>query len=210
MKRILPTALLISLGFVTLLGFFIQNAILLAIRLALTEWAVILAGLALLLGMLNLLIVHLRKMQSATRGWPYSVLVVLSAIAVLALGLLEGPQAITQETSAIQVVFTGILSATQAALAGLVVFSLVYAAVRMFDRQPGLTTTSFLLVVVIVLLGWLPISLIQGSPLPGLRNWLLAVPATAGARGILLGVALGTVTLGLRVLVGAEWPYRES
>jgi hypothetical protein len=29
----------------------------------------------------------------------------------------------------------------------------------------------------------------------------------AGARGILLGVALGTVATGLRILIGADRPY---
>ena len=67
----------------------------------------------------------------------------------------------------------------------------------------------FLVVVLVVLLGWLPLSLVQKGVLPGLRNWLLQVPTTAGARGILIGVALGTLVVGLRVLVGAEWPSRE-
>jgi hypothetical protein len=31
----------------------------------------------------------------------------------------------------------------------------------------------------------------------------------AGARGILLGVALGTVATGLRVLLGIDRPYSE-
>ena len=67
----------------------------------------------------------------------------------------------------------------------------------------------FLAVILIVLLGWLPFAPVQNSPLPGLRDWLLRVPTTAGARGILLGVALGTVMVGLRTLLGTEWPRRE-
>jgi hypothetical protein len=50
---------------------------------------------------------------------------------------------------------------------------------------------------------------VQTSPLPSLRDWLLAVPTTAGARGILLGTTLGTLMVGLRVLVGVEWPPRK-
>jgi hypothetical protein len=35
----------------------------------------------------------------------------------------------------------------------------------------------------------------------------MAVPVTAGARGILLGIALGATAAGLRILFGIEHPY---
>ncbi len=42
-----------------------------------------------------------------------------------------------------------------------------------------------------------------------LLNWLPVVNLLpeAGARGILLGVALGSVTTGLRILMGVDRPY---
>jgi hypothetical protein len=43
--------------------------------------------------------------------------------------------------------------------------------------------------------------------LPVIKDWVLDVPALAGARGILLGVALGTAATGLRVLLGLDRPY---
>ena len=209
MRYRLPTAIAIGVGLVSLMAFFFDNAFLNVVRLALTDWVVILAGLALLVGVLHLLLVHLRKIQAQTRGWPYSFFVVASALFVLVLGLVEGPQAVFEPTSLTQVVFNGVLVATQASLAGLVVFFLVYAATRMLSTRLGPPSIGFLVVVLIVLLGWLPLAPVQSSGLTGLRDWLLRVPTTAGARGILLGVALGTVMVGLRVLVGAEWPYRE-
>jgi hypothetical protein len=41
------------------------------------------------------------------------------------------------------------------------------------------------------------------------KEWILGVPSMASARGILLGVALGTVATGLRVLLGIDRPYSE-
>lgn len=210
MRRVLPAAIAIAVGLVTLASFFFDYGMLQIVRLALTDWVIILSGLALLLGLLHLILVHLRKIQELTPGWPYSFVVVASAIFVLVLGLLEGPEAAFEPNSLTHVIFSGVLVATQATLAGLMVFFLIYAATHMLDKRPTLPAAGFLLVVLIVLLGWLPLSLIQGSPLPGLRDWLLAVPTTAGARGILIGVALGTVMVGLRVLVGAQWPPRRS
>jgi hypothetical protein len=40
-----------------------------------------------------------------------------------------------------------------------------------------------------------------------LRPWLQHVLALGGARGLLIGIGLGTLTTGLRVLVGADRPY---
>jgi hypothetical protein len=40
-----------------------------------------------------------------------------------------------------------------------------------------------------------------------LRPWVTEVLALGGARGILIGVTLGTLTTGLRVIFGADRPY---
>jgi hypothetical protein len=41
------------------------------------------------------------------------------------------------------------------------------------------------------------------------RQVIDAIFVTAGMRGLLIGVALGTIMLSLRVLVGLERPYNE-
>jgi hypothetical protein len=41
----------------------------------------------------------------------------------------------------------------------------------------------------------------------GLRSLLVQIPAVAGARGVLLGVALGAIATGLRILMGVDRPY---
>ena len=207
MKYIIPAAITLGVGIIVLLSLFFEDDNLTVARLALVNWVVIIAGLALLVGFLHLMLVHLRKVAAKTAGWPYGVLTVISALAVLVLGLLEGPQAVFEATSVTQLLFRGVLVASQASLAGLMVFFLLYAAVRLLRTRSQPSSVLFLVVVIVVLLGWVP--LVQNTPLPGLRNWLFEVPVVAGARGILLGVALGTVMVGLRVLTGAERPYKD-
>ena len=61
------------------------------------------------------------------------------------------------------------------------------------------------LVFLVLLSGYLPLS----SDVPVLNSalgFLNRLPL-AGARGILLGVALGSLTTGLRILLGADRPY---
>jgi hypothetical protein len=39
--------------------------------------------------------------------------------------------------------------------------------------------------------------------------WLSQVPAVAGARGLMLGIALGIIATGLRVLLAMDRPYGD-
>jgi hypothetical protein len=85
---------------------------------------------------------------------------------------------------------------------------LVFAAARLLTRRPKWYTVLFLVIVLIVLLGSVPLFFLgEIAPLIALRDWLTHVPAVAGARGLLLGVALGTVATGLRILMGVDRPY---
>jgi hypothetical protein len=95
----------------------------------------------------------------------------------------------------------------ESALAGLVVFALVYGAYRMMRRRVTWGGILFTVALLIVLLGALPVP--QVAVLTELREWMLAVPVSAGARGILLGIALATVVTGVRVLIGQDRSYRE-
>jgi hypothetical protein len=42
-----------------------------------------------------------------------------------------------------------------------------------------------------------------------IRDWVLSVPVSAGTSGILIGVALGTVVVGLRLLLGQDRSFRD-
>jgi uncharacterized membrane protein len=67
----------------------------------------------------------------------------------------------------------------------------------------------FVLFAVIVLLGQVPVSIYLWPEFPVIKDWILNVPTLAGVRGILLGVALGVIATGLRVLTGADRPYTD-
>ena len=64
-----------------------------------------------------------------------------------------------------------------------------------------------LIVVLLVLLGQSALGLVPA--LPKLKDWILEVPTMAGVRGILLGVALGALLTGVRLLLGLERPYSD-
>lgn len=211
MKRIIPAAIAMGVGLIILASYLSNSNILLALRLVFTDWAVILAGLAVVAGGLNLLLVLARRVDQMAPDWPYSLLTALAAIVTFATGLMEGIKnggaTLYQSTSFSNVLFEGVIVTSQAALASLVMFALVAAAVQMARSKPNNWTLAFLGVVIISLVGWLPFGAL--GMLNQLREWLISVPASAGARGILIGVVLGTLGIGLRVLTGLERPYRD-
>jgi hypothetical protein len=150
-------------------------------------------------------------MQTGARGSIYSLLTVTAAVGTFVVGALEslrtGGPTLYQAGSLTNLLFTGVVIASQAALASLVMFFLMVAAVRMLRTKPNRWSILFLAAAVVTLVGWLPLAFL--GPLNGAREWLLNVPVAGGARGILIGVALGTLMVGLRVLVGVERPYKD-
>jgi hypothetical protein len=198
-KRSVATAIAISVGLFVLLDFFVHSAFIGTLKFVFVRWAIIVAGFAMVLGFFNVLIVHLNKILRFKQGWFYSIFLILTMMIVLTLGLFEGPQG-----SLTSRIFQYVLFPLQATIFSLLAFFVASAAYRAFRLQ---SWESALLVItgVIVLLGQVPL----WETLTNLKEWILGVPSMAGARGILLGVALGTVATGLRVLLGIDRPYCE-
>ncbi|NIO69420.1 MAG: hypothetical protein GTN71_10385 [Anaerolineae bacterium] len=198
-KRSVATAIAIGVGLFVLLDFFVQNAFIGTLKFVFVRWAIIVAAFAMVLGFFNVLIVHLNKILRFKQGWFYSIFLVLTMMIVLILGLIEGPQG-----SLTSRIFQYVLFPLQATIFSLLAFFVASAAYRAFRLR---SWESALLVItgVIVLLGQVPL----WGALTSFKEWILGVPSMAGARGILLGVALGTVATGLRVLLGIDRPYSE-
>ena len=209
---VISAAIAIGVGFVVLLGYFIDVPLLRDLRWLFVGWASTLAAVAVWIGVLNLLSVHWKKFNSQSPGWVYSVFLILSLLVVIAIGFVAPLLGWGNGSSnAANVwVFRYVQSAGGAALSGLLVFFLVFAGYRLMRRPPSLTAVVFLIVAVISLIGMSPLP--TGVPDLGLRDvwlWLAQVPAVAGARGVLLGVGLGIVATGLRILLALDRPYGE-
>jgi hypothetical protein len=104
-------------------------------------------------------------------------------------------------------IFNYIQVPIESSLMALLAVILPYAAARMLNRRINLFSLIFVAAVLIGLVGAASVSGFELPLFGELRNWVTQVPAVAGARGILLGVALGTVATGLRILMGADRPY---
>ncbi|NJC97504.1 MAG: hypothetical protein C3F07_21390 [Anaerolineales bacterium] len=198
--RIFTAVFAIASGLIVLLGYFFPNQ-LEPLRLFLVDWAVIIAGMAVLVGVANLAFVQMEKIRTRQKNGSYSALLVLSLIVTFGLGLVFGPQHQIMRLAMDAVIFP-----VEASLMAILAVTLIYASIRLFRRRADAMTVLFLIVAVLFLLAIMPTPF---GPIPG--DWIVlefaGMFSRGGARGLLIGVALGTLLTGLRVLFGIDRPY---
>lgn len=207
---VLVTALTIAIALITLFGLlggdnlgFISDVItgsgVASLSALLIQLAGMVAAVAVFVGVINLLSVHIQRVRRPGQAL-YSAVLVLSFIIVFGFSLLPFADEKRVALDSVQL-------ALETAFSGLVLFSLVYGGVTITSRRPSWSSLLFVLTVIIVLIGALPITELQ--PVTRLSEWLNAVPVDAGGRALLLGIALATVVAGVRVLIGQGRATRD-
>jgi hypothetical protein len=204
----LASALTILIGVVTVVGLLISEDLGLSagfvdlmrdITSVFLRLITITIALTILIGVANLLYVHFRKITGRKKGAPYSIVLIASFLLAVGLYIVDPDESMTLlETVQISV---------ESALAGLLFFALVYGAYRMMRERVTGMGILFISVLLIVLVGALPFNGVE--IVSDIRDWVLEIPVSAGARGILVGIALATVVTGVRVLIGVDRSYRE-
>jgi len=200
---LVSTAVAISTGLVVLLGYFLTLPFLINLRLLLLQWAVSLAAVALLFGVINLLSVHFTKIRAGDINAVYSLVLVAALLGTLGLGVILGPN-----HEFVRWIFNTVQVPVEASLLAILAISLAYASARLLHRRLQMFSVIFVGTALLIFLGtgsfpWGELPFISDV----IRPWLAQVPAAAGARGILLGVSLGIIATGLRILTGADRPY---
>ena len=213
MRSPVATAFAIAFGLIVLLGYFIPSGTtnpaltaLLSIRSLFIDWGVILAAFATLVAILGLVSTHWRKLRALRNPDHYSFFTLLFFVLTLVFGIVVffgfwGTPADFQK------VVTYFQAPVEASLMAVLAVTLTFAAVRLFQRRHGLLPVVFIISVLAFLL-------LNSGLLAGTQNGLVGVVLgtlqflpVAGGRGILLGIALGSLMAGLRILFGADRPY---
>ena len=205
MKRIslvINTAIAMGFGIVVLLGYFLTNVpVLILIRRTLLEWSVLLAGIAVIIGVGNLFAVHFQKISQRKPGTLYSlILLVFFIITFILVIAADAKDSVVTELQ--NIFLNGMMVPAEISLMALLAVTLLYSGVRMLRWRIDLKTILFLTTAVLILISTGPFT----SQIPWIGQ-VLQVLSTGGARGLLIGVALGTLITGLRILLGADRPY---
>lgn len=202
-RQLVPVAVAIAVGLLVLLGEFITNDTYADFVSVLLAWGAIIAVFALLLGLANVLLYHTRRIVARDAQMPFSILILASAVVVFLLVLPSGG---TGEAS--QWIMRYLYQPLEASFLALLVFFIgtaIYRALRVKTWEMAL----FAISAIVVLIGSVPFMQVVSPFIPAAREWVVNVPALAGVRGILLGIALGIIATGLRLLTGIDRPYSE-
>lgn len=192
-------------GFIVLLGYFFpRNWVLNTTRNLLLDWAITLFGIVLIVGIVNLLSLHWKKLTAAGEGHDFYSLVTLVAFAgTVALGLYYSPS-----DPRFQNIVLNLLRPLETSLLAVLLFGLVAAGFSFMHRfmNPLSLTFGISVVVYLLLYTGLVSHFFQHPLVDKLITFLQWLPA-AGARGLIIGVAVATVVTGLRMLLGQDQPY---
>lgn len=205
MKSPISAAIAIVIGLVVLAGYFLKIPALVSARTLLLSWAVIIAAIATWIGVINLFSVHVKKISTHKPDAPYSIVFILAFFLTLGLGI--AGMILPQPQSQLSQVVTAVQVPVEASLFAILTVTLVLASIRLLNRRHDPMSILFLVAIVVFLIlssGLLP--LVNIPALTQISAALNRLPL-AGARGILLGVALGSLTTGLRIIIGADRPY---
>ncbi len=210
MRRLLAaltTAIAIGFGLFALVGLLSDDAFLTGPTQFFLQLVSITVAVTVIIGIYNLLAVHGGRVRRRGPGWGYSLVLVISTLLIILLTVLERAGVLTGDPAVTTILLEQVQVAIESSLAGLLLFALVYGAYRTLRKRVSGWGLLFVLALLVVLAGALPLANL--APIAYFRDWLMSVPVSAGARGILLGIALATVVTGIRVLIGQDRSYRE-
>lgn len=213
-KRLITVLIAGVCGLIVLLDFIGGGAAFDLAAALLVEWAAVITALALLLGVLNVAGSHLARVRQRSADWRYSLVLLLGMLLVIVAGIffpLPGrgglmlPGTLAEEP--IRAVFRTVYEPLAASLLALLAFFSLSAALRAL-RRGSREATVIVVVAALVLLAQLPP--LAALPAVGASvQWLNDFVALAGARGLLLGAAIGAFVAGVRVLLGFDTPYLD-
>ncbi len=203
MKSIPVTILAILSGIVVLAGFFFPGTMLSVFRIYALELAIILAAFASLIAIANLIIVHWNKIFSEPRQSFYSAILLAGFLCIFFAGIIFTPANTFFSKFSATVIFT-----VESSLLALLCLSLAVACFKLFQKRKSGLAVVFGISTIIFLLTFSGFfsTAIQFSWLKPFLAIINSLPL-AGARGILLGISIGAIVTGLRVLIGADRPY---
>ncbi|MCP4632278.1 MAG: hypothetical protein GY855_05075 [candidate division Zixibacteria bacterium] len=221
MQRQIPLAITFIVGTVLILAVFVPHKPFGSLGEDFTRYFDILAVFAFILGGGNLIRVHGNKVYRKRTDWQYSIVTIVGFIVMLIAGIfkINNPMGIsgdlTQPGSLFQDFYSYIFTPLQATTFSLLAFFVASASYRAF-RAKNREATILLIASFIILLGrtpiggfltfWLPESL-EFFHIPNLAYWIMICPNLAGQRAIIIGIALGVISMSLRLILGVERSY---
>jgi hypothetical protein len=213
-KRLLAVLIAGVVGLIVLVDYAGAGGAVAPVAQLLVGWAAVITAVGLLLGILSVVGSHVQRVRRRSADWAYSLILILGMLAVIVAGIffpLPGSGGVVLPASLaeipIRTVFRVVYEPLASSLLALLAFFSLSAALRAL-RRGSAEATVIVVVAALVLVAQLPT--VAALPLVGTTlQWLNDYVALAGARGLLIGAAIGALVAGVRVLLGFDTPYLD-
>jgi hypothetical protein len=169
----------------------------------------IIAGWTVGLGVINLLMVHGKRLTRRPEGWGNSLAFLISMILMTVVGILANAHRNAINVNLNRLLFEGALQSLDSTMFSIIAFYIVSAAYRAF-RVRSTEATMLLITAVLVMLGQIAVGQLLTSQLPHnlhievIRDWMLTKANAAAVRAIGFGLGIGSLAVALRIWLGLE------
>ena len=214
-KKQIPLAIVMVTGLLMVASYYIPHKYSVDYVELMNKWENIVSAFAFLLGLVSLFYSHYGKIKRKADGWGYSLFVYIGFLAMVVPAMMtDGRQMVDGQVTSLGWSFRYIyhaLSSTMFAVLAFYIVSTAYRSFRIKSRQAFvLFVAAFVLILGKVplgqmiwdsLLGW------TGQGVADIIEWIMQVPAVAGKRGIMIGIAIGAIVTSLKIIFGIEKQY---
>jgi hypothetical protein len=215
-RKELPIVITALCALLAIFAYFLKVPAVKSASTTVQTWMLVMVNFAVVVGFLMVIKMHKKridKRQPGDKSWLFSVWLIVLLIAYVLLGIYGVESTRTAAPTndwTFNWIYNNAVVALDSAMYSLLAFFIASASFRAFKARTKEAGVLLISGAITMLYNAPAGSAIFGPLAPSfndLGDWILNVPNMAGFRGILIGAAVGAISLGIRVLTGRERGY---
>jgi hypothetical protein len=198
-KRYLPLSIVSTVILVVIFQYYLDFAILKDLSGNILNWTIIMATIAVGVGVINLLSRYAHNIIRRTEYWPFNLWTIIVLLAVTLTGLIYP----FGSNSSFNWLISNVYLPGDSSIYAMVFFDVCYAFWRAFKVRN--TDSALLLVAAFFIMMYnAPVTSYYLPQMASFGKWIFDNPSTAANRGIGLVTAIGTLAFAYRVIMQQE------